>query len=310
MIFYHPNKNWLRDLAHFHQSSTMRRIWRAVLAMGLATTLLCVSVDYFDWHSSFAMDSGVYSLLGIALSIVLVFRTNTAYDRWWEGRKHWGALVNNCRNLAISLHAALPDGDKETRKFFAKQITNFCIAFKEHLRDGAKVEELILMKPEEIALYKTKNHIPNYISFLIYNRIEQAHRKGEITDVDFRNMAPQAASLLDILGACERIKNTPIPFSYSVYIKQFIIFYGLFLPLGLVESFGYWTIPMSMVVFFAFIGLELMAEEIEEPFGNDNNDLPTTTISHNIKNNVYEILEARNPVKDFTGIGEEYTEIY
>jgi putative membrane protein len=255
------------------------------------------------------MGTGVYSLLGIALSIVLVFRTNTAYDRWWEGRKQWGALVNNCRNLAVALHAALPEEDKETRKFFAKQITNFCIAFKEHLRDGVKIEELILMKPDELAKYATKNHIPNHINSVIYNRVEQAYRNGEIRDMDFLNIKPHVAALLDILGACERIKNTPIPFSYSVYIKQFIIFYGLFLPLGLVESYGYWTIPMSMVVFFAFIGLELMAEEIEEPFGNDSNDLPTTTISHNIKNNVFEILEARNPVKENKSELEDYSEI-
>ncbi|CAN5316416.1 bestrophin family ion channel [soil metagenome] len=298
MINYEPNKNWLRDLSHFNQSKSIRKIYRSVFALGASVALFCFMVDHFDWHAGLAMGSGVYSLLGIALSIVLVFRTNTAYDRWWEGRKQWGALVNNCRNLAIMLHASLPEADKETRKFYAKHISNFCIAFKEHLRQGTNVEELILLKPEEKEQYKTKNHIPNHISSIIYKGVEQAHRKGEITDVDFRNMAPQLASLLDILGACERIKNTPIPFSYSIYIKLFIIFYGLFLPLGLIEAMGYWTIPMSMIVFFAFIGLELMAEEIEEPFGNDNNDLPTATIAHNIKNNVFEILEARHTVVD------------
>ncbi len=308
MIYYHPNKNWLRDLSHFYESKTMRKIWGAVISIGAITAVFCYAVHYFDWHSSFSMGTGVYSLLGIALSIVLVFRTNTAYDRWWEGRKQWGALVNNCRNLAIMLHAALPENDKETRKLFAKHLTNFCIAFRDHLREGTEVEELILLSPEEKALYKTKNHIPNYISFLIYQRIEQAYRNGEIREEDFRNMHPQATSLLDILGACERIKKTPIPFSYAIYIKMFIISYGLFLPLGLVEQYGYWTIPMVMIVFFAFIGLELMAEEIEEPFGEDNNDLPTTTIAHNIKNNVFEILEARNPVVEHK-VRKEYMDL-
>lgn len=308
MIYYHPNKNWLKDLSHFYESKTMRKILASVAAMGIITTMFCVAVDYFDYHANLAMGSGVYSLLGIALSIVLVFRTNTAYDRWWEGRKQWGSLVNNTRNLAIMLHAALPEGDKESRKFFAKHIANFCIAFKEHLRDGSEIDELILTTPEERAVYKTKNHLPNYISFIIYNRTEQAFRKGEIRDMDFINLKPQITALLDVLGACERIKNTPIPFSYAIYIKMFIIFYGLFLPLGLVESFGYWTIPMSMIVFFAFIGLELMAEEIEEPFGEDGNDLPTATIAHNIKNNVFEILEARNPVVERKGL-DEYVEI-
>ncbi len=308
MIKYEPNKNWLRDLSHFNQSKSIRKIYRSVLALGAIVTLFCIMVDYFDWHSHLEMGSGVYSLLGIALSIVLVFRTNTAYDRWWEGRKQWGALVNNCRNLALMLHAALPENDKESRKYFAKHITNFCICFKEHLRDGPEIDELILMSPEEKETYRTKNHVPNYISFLIYKRIEQAYRNGDIKDMDFRNMQPAANSLLDILGACERIKNTPIPFSYSIYIKLFIIFYGLFLPLGLIESMGYWTIPMSMIVFFAFIGLELMAEEIEEPFGEDNNDLPTATIAHTIKNNVFEILEARYPVVE-TKQDNEYVDL-
>lgn len=305
MIIYDPNRNWWRDLAQLHKSETMRRVWITMLITGAATAVICLALDYFDLIEKLSMNSGVYSLLGIALSIVLVYRTNTAYDRWWEGRKQWGALVNNCRNLAVMLHATLPREDKETRKYFAKHISNFCIAFKEHLRDGVKLEELILLKPEEREKYETKNHVPNYISYQIFNRVEEAYRNGEIRDMDMLNIKPQVTALLDILGACERIKKTPIPFSYSIYIKQFIMLYGIVLPFGLVGSLGYWTILVVMLVLFAFVGLELMAEEVEDPFGHDRNDLPTATIAHNIKNNVFEILEARNPVKD-----KDYSEDY
>lgn len=110
------------------------------------------------------------------------------------------------------------------------------------------------------------------------------------SDADFINIKGQHESLLDILGACERIKKTPIPFSYSVYIKVFISIYCLLLPFGLYLDFGWYTVPLTMFISFAMIGLELMAQEIEEPFGLDCNDLPTGDIAMNIKRNVHELL--------------------
>jgi putative membrane protein len=101
-------------------------------------------------------------------------------------------------------------------------------------------------------------------------------------------------ALLDITGACERIRKTPIPFSYNVYLKIFITAYAILLPFSLMSEFGYWSIPAVMFVFFAFIGVEMMAEEIEDPFGLDCNDLPTGTIAHTIKGNVFEILEHKH----------------
>lgn len=298
MVIYEPNKNWLKDVGHLHRSWTLQKIVRAVMLMGALTTIFCFVVLHFGLMEHVSTNTGVYSLLGVALSIVLVYRTNTAYDRWWEGRKQWGALVNTCRDLAITVHGTFPKEDEESRKFYAKHIANFCIAMREHLRAGAKVEDLILMQPEEITVYKSKNHIPNYIVSLMFDRMQEAFKKGDITPEDILNLKPPIARLLDILGACERIRKTPIPFSYAVYIKLFIMLYGAFLPFGLVEDFGYFTVPIVMIVFFAFIGLEMMAAEIEDPFGLDCNDLPTGDIAHNIKNNVYEILEARKPVAE------------
>ncbi len=298
MIIYEPNKNWWRDITHLSRSWTLQKIVRSVLIMGALTAAFCVVMDFCDAMHYLEGNTGVYSLLGIALSIVLVYRTNTAYDRWWEGRKQWGALVNTCRDLAATLQVTFPKQDGESRKFFAKQIANFCIALRDHLRTGVKVEELILLQPAEREHYLTKNHIPNHILVQIFDRIEEAYHKGEIKEMDILNLKPQITNLFDILGACERIKKTPIPFSYAVYIKLFIMLYGIFLPFGLVATFGYFTIPIVMIVFFAFIGLEMMAAEIEDPFGLDCNDLPTGDIAHNIKNNVFEILEARNPVAE------------
>lgn len=120
------------------------------------------------------------------------------------------------------------------------------------------------------------------------------HREEKITKEDFLNLKPQMQALLDILGACERIKKTPIPFSYNVYLKIFITVYGILLPLALIPQSGYWAILLVMMIFFAFIGVQLMAEEIEDPFGLDCNDLPTGDIAHTIKNNVFELLESKS----------------
>ncbi len=282
-------------MQHLFRSWTMTKVIRGTVAIGVLTALVCLPIMHLDIAERLAMSPTVFSLLGIVLSIMLVFRTNTAYDRWWEGRKQWGALVNNTRNLAAALHATLPREDRAARAWFAARISNFCLAFVEHLRAGSKLDELVHLAPEDYEVYRAKKHVPNQISYEIYNAIQVHYRQNDFTDADLINLRPMWQSLLDILGACERIKNTPIPFSYAVYVKIFITAYAVLLPFGLVESFGFWTVPMVMFIFFAFLGLELMAEEIEDPFGLDCNDLPTGDIARNIKNNVYELLEVGDP---------------
>jgi putative membrane protein len=288
MIIYEPNKNWFRDIGNLAKSWTMQKIVRGVLLIGSFATLTCLVMYYFDIMPR--LHSGIFSLLGIVLSILLVFRTNTAYDRWWEGRKQWGSLVNNTRTLATLLQAALPASDRESRFYFAKHIANFAIALREHLRAGVKLEELVHLDPEELETLKQKQHKPNHIGLWIYGKIRTINGAGALSDADIIVIKPQYEALIDILGACERIKKTPIPFSYAVYLKIFISGYGLILPFGLYNDFGFYAIPLTMFIFFAMVGIELMAQEIEDPFGLDCNDLPTGDIALTIKKNVFEIL--------------------
>jgi putative membrane protein len=293
MIYYKTNDNWFGDVRHLATSWTMVRIMRSVLVTGVYAAVVCIAIEWLDLGVFISMNTTVFSLLGVILSIFLVFRTNSAYDRWWEARKQWGALVNNTRNLAIYVHAMFPKEDKDVRRFMAKHISNFCLALVEHLRSGTKLEKLIYLREEQIEEYSSKAHIPNHIALQIFDRIADAHRQGDINEGDYINIKAQHQSLLDILGACERIKKTPIPFSYAVYLKIFITAYGLLLPFALVNTFHLASIPLSMFIFFALLGIELLGEEIEDPFGLDCNDLPTGDIAHTIKNNVFEILESR-----------------
>ncbi len=289
MIVYETNKHFLGDIAHLTKSWTMRKMMRSTAGVAFFTTIFCVAVLEFDLQTH--APSNIFSLLGIVLSVLLVFRTNTAYDRWWEGRKQWGALVNHCRNLAVTAHAIFPEGDVRSRAELATLISNFCLSLKEHLRQGTRMEELIHLSPKEAAEYQRYKHIPSHISSLIFQKTQTLYRSGVITGDDTRNMKPHTQALLDIAGACERIKKTPIPFSYSVYIKLLILGYSSMLPFGLVRDFGYFTIPLVTFIFFTFIGIEMMGSEIEDPFGLDCNDLPTGDIAHTITKNVFEILE-------------------
>ena len=308
MILYKTNDNWFGDISHLFTSWTMRRIVKSVLLLGLYAAILKLVTDYFDLSNFMFADTTVFSLLGVILSLFLGFRTTTAYDRWWEARKQWGALVNHSRNMAIYVDSMWPESDTGIRRFMAKHIANFCLALTWHLRDGVQLDRLVYLSPEEEGYYQTKAHIPNFIALRIFQRMAAAHRNGDINEGDYINIKAQHQALLDILGACERIKKTPIPFSYNVYLKLFITAYGILLPLGLVNSFGWVMVPITMLVFFALLGIELMGEEIEDPFGLDCNDLPTGDIAHTIKGNVFEILEDRAPVE--TERAELYEKVF
>ncbi|MBK6621057.1 MAG: bestrophin family protein [Saprospirales bacterium] len=303
MIYYESNKNFFGDMGHLTRSWTMRKVLRASGAIGLYCLLVCIVVYWFDLK--FELPANLFSLIGIVLSILLVFRTNTAYDRWWEGRNQWGALVNHCRNLATMAHATFPSEDKNLRKEFATGIANFCIALKDHLRAGVKKEELLLLTDQTRAQLETRNHIPAYFSSQLHIQIQTLYRSGVISDSDLLNFKPHLQALLDITGACERIRKTPIPFSYAVYVKVLVFAYILMLPFGMVPDFGFMSIPIVMFLGFTFIGIEMMAQEIEEPFGLDCNDLPTSDIAHTIKSNVFEILEVTHK-----HVEEEKTELY
>jgi putative membrane protein len=229
-------------------------------------------------------------LLGIVLGLFLVFRTNSAYDRWWEGRKLWGGLVNSTRNLAIKLNACLSREDHERRSWFAKMISNFVYATKEHLRRGVQFPELQSGDGIDLEELKKYKHRPNRIASQIYDKVYTAYRENVISGDQLINIDKEMKDFVDLLGACERIKNTPIPYSYTMYIKKFIFLYIVTLPFGFIATFGYFTIATVLLVSYILLSVELIAEEIEDPFGTDINDLPTDELSGKIRDNVDEIL--------------------
>lgn len=291
MIPYNPKK-WLRFIFNLHKADTIRKMFPLLVGMAVYSWLVAyLEIEYFQFSekSNLRNVSVLHTLLGFAISMLLVFRTNTAYDRWWEGRRLWGALVNNCRNLAVKLSAIFADDDS-CKKFFAQIIPTFCFELKAHLQAEETRWQLDERPHPEIPNFNRKGHVPNQIVKSMISKLQEQHKRGAISAEQLLFINPELTSFLDIAGACERIRNTPIPYSYSVFIKKFIFLYVLTLPIGLVFSLGYIAIPVVVFVFYVLGSLELIAEEIEEPFGKDANDLPMQKISETIKRNVEEIL--------------------
>jgi ion channel-forming bestrophin family protein len=287
MVIYNP-KDWLKLIFQFHKSDTFRILIPAMIAIGFYTFII-IYIEIEIWELKYKSTTLVHSLLGFVISLLLVFRTNTAYDRWWEGRKLWGSLVNNSRNLAIKLKVFIGD-DAEEKKLAYTHLSNYAFALKEHLRDGVKPNEMVehpLINLEEIL---KSDHVPNKIASSFFSQINSLYKKGIISGDQLIILNEEYRSFTDITGACERIKKTPIPYSYSLFIKKFIFIYVMTMPFGFVTDFGYWTIPIVIFAFYVFVSLEIIAEEIEDPFGKDANDLPTDDITLRIQSNIKEIL--------------------
>jgi len=274
MITYDP-KNWIRILLDFPRSPVFRTLALDVIGAGLwAALVVWVETDLIK--VAVPLGPAFLSILGIILGLLLVFRTNTAYDRWWEGRRLWGQLVNLSRGLARQLATRLASpAEADRRKRYAALLTQFPGALAIHLRRprGAPGPNWV-----------------NELLSLLHAEIQADQMAGRLTPECGILLAPLLQGFDDVLGGCERIRNTPIPFSYSSYIKQFVMLYALVLPFGLVREFGYGTVIASMFTFFATMGLELLATEIEEPFGVDANDLPLDTLTATIERDVASIL--------------------
>jgi putative membrane protein len=292
MVKYNP-KQWLTLLIHNYSRQVMKTL-TPVLGIMLVYTIVCcyLMLDVFHLHEGdFQPTIHMHSLLGIVLGLFLVFRTNTAYDRWWEGRRLWGGLVNSSRNFALKLNAYLGADNPEDRKWFAKMLPNFVFAMKESLRSGVKMEELEPIDENFVTDLMKYKHKPNRISALMYERVNNLYKGGALTGEQMLNLDKELKDFTDIIGACERIRNTPIPYSYMMYVKKFIVIYIATLPFGFVTAHGYYTVPIVVLISFVLMSVELIAEEIEDPFGRDVNDLPIDEISGKIRENVREILQ-------------------
>lgn len=287
MTHYNP-KDWLTFIFRFHKSDTFRTLTPMMILIAIYSAgIAYLELEFWKLseNSHVRNITIMHTTVGFVLSLLLAYRTNTAYDRWWEGRKLWGALVNNSRNLAIKLSAILQD--ENDISYFRKLIPVYSTVLANHLMNEESSMTLFEGLDLEIEHHK---HKPNQVAGLLFKKANALYKAGKITGDQLIIINAELQSFTDVSGACERIKNTPIPYSYNAFIKKFIFFFIMTLPFGFVFSLGYLAVPVVVFIFYVLASLELIAEEIEDPFGNDTNDLPLVKIASNIKKHVEEII--------------------
>lgn len=291
MIDYNP-KDWFTFIFRFHKADTFRKLFVMLIAISVYSFLIAYIETHFinTVHNDHLKELPImHATLGFVISMLLVFRTNTAYDRWWEGRRQWGALVNSSRSFILKINAFLLT--PQDKNYFKTMTPNFAFALKNHLRSEKVEADFVNTDTLNFNQIEHKNNLPLHILNDLYQKANQLQQEGKIDAIQLKSLHNDLGAFTDVMGACERIKNTPIPFSYSVFLKKFIFFFTMTLPMGYVFKLGYFCIPVVVFIFYVLASLELIAEEIEDPFGFEANDLPTERICNTIKANIYEIID-------------------
>jgi putative membrane protein len=283
MVYYNP-REWFSFIFKINKADTLRELLPLMLAVGTyAGVVTYILIDFWKLPDTSLLKkvSYIHQTIGFVFSLLLAFRINSAYDRWWEGRKIWGSMVNNSRNLAIKLKHLV---GKEEWPLFNYLIPLYSRVLKDHLRDNyvTEAQQFISINPQQ--------HVPNQVASAIIENVYRLNKTGVINPEQLFSITAEITSFTDNCGACERIRKTPIPYSYNVFIKKFIFTYIMTLPFTWAFDMKYFTIPIIAFVLFVFASIELLAEEIEDPFGYDPNDLPLDNICENIQKHVGEIL--------------------
>ncbi len=280
---------WVAILTSLHSTPIAARIW-GVVALSTTYAAFVCWIEYTFFDEFVELGSQLFAVMGLVLGTLLVFRTNTSYDRWWEGRKLWGQLVNDSRNLAIKVETCVQAEEAEKDQL-GQWLIDFAYALKGHLRGGIQLAEL----PGFEANTDRPKHVPAYLSEKIYDQLERWRQAEQIGGFELLFLDQHATSLMNVCGACERIQKSPISISYRWFIRQSIAIYLITLPWGLVKDFDWWTIPVMALITYFMLGVEMIAEEIEDPFGDHEDDLKLDEICHVIERSVREIMG--EPVK-------------
>jgi ion channel-forming bestrophin family protein len=295
-MFVPGNRSWFRLLLTI-RGSALPRIWLRLLITTLVAVVVTVLHEKYKLiHAS--LTPLPFSLIGLALGIFLGFRNNASYDRFWEGRKLWGGLVNVSRSFARqSLTVLLAPNDDEKRQLRETQIRliYFTIAYihalRMHLRDAIDLEQLAAFLPKETRKQlEIHKNIPIAILQIIGLDLQQVVARKWVNAFHLPILEASLTEMAALQGGCERIKATPIPFTYTTLIHRIVAFYCISLPFGLMEQVHHLTPIVVCMVAYAFYGLDSIGDEIEEPFGNDPNDLPLDAITNMIEINLRQSL--------------------
>jgi len=257
-----------------------------------------IVVLYQNFHvTRISIPVAVPALLGTIISLLLAFRSNQAYDRWWEARTLWGAIVNDSRSISRQILSFVenPYGLDEVEQFkerFIKRQIGWCYALSQSLRGfNARKGLEEFLSVEEMAFIKKRRNVTTSILELHGMDLKKALSEGWINKYQQIEIDKSITALCNHMGGCERIKNTVFPVTYSKYINMSIHLFIVLLPFGLIEYFGYMEVPLVVAIAAFFLLVEKMAVHLQDPFENKPTDTPTTTICRNIERDLSQMLD-------------------
>ncbi|WP_298628165.1 bestrophin family ion channel [uncultured Legionella sp.] len=271
---------WVPHLFLFYKE----KVFKKLMPIMLVLTLYAIVIGTFFQNASGYSLGQFHLIFSFILTIIISFRVNSSYNRWWEGRTLWGAIVNNCRNLGMKFDAYFglrhhPD--------FCQLLEKLPIIIKANLR---KDQRLLKEELDSLGITDYKAQQPVVLVAQRMYQIINSFRDGSRDRVQqCALLENHLAVLIDSSGGCERIANTRIPPAFAFFVKQALLFYSLMFPFGWVENFGFLIIPMMLMIVYVLLGLEILSEELEEPFKICDNGLNLDVISRNIELNIAQI---------------------
>lgn len=297
MIVIPERLSWYRLFFRMRDTVNLR-IYPRILFILLLSSLITWLHEAFHWFEQ-SLTPLPFTFVGLAVSIFLGFRNTASYERFWEGRKLWGQLINTSRNLARqSLSLLQTNTDEAELKALQQQLVRYIIANAYALRHGLRGDLLEdasrWLSPADAAELTSWQNPALLIQQKIAALFQQAYQRGWVHAQHLPLLEQNLAQLTDIQGGCERIRNTPIPFAYIVLLHQLVGIYCLALPFGVIDSLGLYTPFVVVIVGYAFLGLDAIGDSIENPFELENHDLPLSGMCRTIEINLLQMAGEKN----------------
>lgn len=282
---YNP-RFWFEHLFDVRGSMVREITGRVALCVGWAVIVTAAHALGGESLRWFEPPATIHVLAGSALAALLVFRTNSSYERFWEGRKLWGGIVNETRNLVRTTAAILADDPATVREVGLSAIA-FAHSAMAELRGkkslGSVANEL---SAEVVERLLAADHVPYAVCRHVTSLLARARAAGRIDSVELGIIDRNTHLLVDHLGGCERIRATLLPFAYAVHLRRVLVIFFLTLPIVIVPDFGWATIVAVFLSSYVFFGIEEIGVEVENPFGENVNDLPLERICGIIERDV------------------------
>ncbi len=263
-----------------------------VIGRTIAVGLLTVAVILLREHNEFdlAIPGTAHTMVGVALGLLLVFRTNASYSRYWEGRALIGGVATNCHDLARLCATYLPGLDEDARNAIGGEITAFMAVLAAHLRNEPTPAAARPLVGERAARLADVRSPPLEVVRWLGARFTKEANEGHLLEHRLQTLEKALSQMIDLWSGCERIVRTPVPFAYAHHLKSFLTIFCFTAPFTMVGIMGWYAPFAAAIVAFGLYGIDEIGVEIEDPFGRDPNDLPIDAILENVAANVRESL--------------------